>query len=298
MEGRETLSARDVAGIRRRLETSFVGRCLGAFVVMQGVDRAMAIAAQAFTALIPLLLLVSALAPTDSQDIVSDAIIRRFALGGAAASAVRALFAHAPDTGTGVLSVVLLVFSGVSLTRRIQGMYLRAWRLEASGGLRTSANALLGLAALMVEIALLYLARSLLRGLPVDGLLGLPVSLLAGLFLWTSVPWLLLDRRVVWRRLLPGGALAGLLSSIYGAASTISMPRLMESYSERFGLFGVTLALVGWLLSIALIVVAATVVAAEFDRAPEPWASRLRVRMGVESLDHSPADKGEGRQAG
>ena len=166
MEGRETLSARDVAGIRRRLETSFVGRCLGAFVVMQGVDRAMAIAAQAFTALIPLLLLVSALAPTDSQDIVSDAIIRRFDLGGAAASAVRALFAHAPDTGTGVLSVVLLVFSGVSLTRRIQGMYLRAWRLEASGGLRTSANALLGLAALMVEIALLYLARSLLRGLP------------------------------------------------------------------------------------------------------------------------------------
>ena len=49
--------------------------------MIQGVDRAMAIAAQAFTALIPLLLLVSALAPTDSQDIVSDAIIRRFALG-------------------------------------------------------------------------------------------------------------------------------------------------------------------------------------------------------------------------
>jgi membrane protein len=44
-------------------------------------------------------------------------------------------------------------------------------------------------------------------------------------------------------------------------------------------MFGVTLALVGWLLAIALIVVAATVVAAEFDRAPDPWAERLRRRL-------------------
>ena len=46
----------------------------------------------------------------------------------------------------------------------------------------------------------------------------------------------------------------------------------MESNSERYGLFGVTLSLVGWLLCIAVIMVAATVVAAEFDRAPEHWA--------------------------
>ena len=103
----------------------------------------MAIAAQSFTALIPLLLLVSALAPTDSQDLVSDALVERFDLGGDAARAVRTLFAHAPDTGTGVLSVVLLVFSGISLTRRIQGMYLKAWRLDARSGLRGSANAAL-----------------------------------------------------------------------------------------------------------------------------------------------------------
>jgi membrane protein len=54
------------------------------------------------------------------------------------------------------------------------------------------------------------------------------------------------------------------------------MPRLMTSYSERYGLFGVTVALVGWLLCIAFIIVGSTVVAAEFDRAPEPWATRLR----------------------
>ena len=281
-----TLSVRGVAGVGRRLETSFVGRCVTAFLGLQGVDRAMAIAAQSFTALIPLLLLISALAPTDSQNLVADVFVERFDLSGDAAVAVRQLFAHGPDPGTGVLSVVLLVFSGVSLTRRIQGMYLQAWRLEVRRGVRSSANAALGLAALLVEIALLYLARSLVRGLPLDGLLGGPVTALAGLVLWTSLPWLLLDRRVHWRRLLPGGVLAGMLSSVYGMVSSIYMPPLMGSYSQRFGLFGVTLALVGWLLSIAVIVVIATVVASEFDRAPEPWARRLRVQLRVETVAH------------
>jgi membrane protein len=288
------LSARGVAGVRQLLRTSFVGRCVASFIDLQGIDRAMAIAAQSFTALIPLLLLVSALAPTDSQDVVADVIVERFVLSGDAARAVRTLFSHAPDTGIGVLSVVLLVFSGVSLTRRIQGMYVKAWRLEARSGLRGSADAALALAALLVEIALLSLARSLVRGLPLDGLMGVPLTALAGLVLWTSVPWLLLDRRVHWRRLVPGGAMAGLLSSIYGVATTVYMPRLMESYSQRFGLFGVTLALVGWLLSIAVIVVVATVVAAELDRAPEPWARRLRVQLRVEADDHSTSTRAAG----
>jgi membrane protein len=289
---KRTLSARAVAGLRRSLETSFAGRCVRTFIDLQGVDRAMAIAAQSFTALIPLLLLTSALAPTDRQDLVSRAIIDRFDLRGDAALAVQTLFAQSPDTGTGMLSVVLLVFSGVSLTRRIQGMYLKAWRFEAQRGLRGSADAALALAALLVEIALLSLARSLVGGLPLGGLMGVPVSALAGLVLWTSVPWLLLDRRVHWRRLVPGGALAGVLSSIYGVVSTIYMPRLMESYSQRFGLFGVTLALVGWLLSIALIVVTATVVASEFDRAQEPWARHLRRRLRVEAVEHGPSSQG------
>ena len=57
------------------------------------------------------------------------------------------------------------------------------------------------------------------------------------------------------------------------------MPALIESYSQRYGLFGVTLSLIGWLLVTALIILTATVVAAEFDRAQEPWARRIRARL-------------------
>jgi membrane protein len=248
---------------------------------MQGIDRAMAFAAQAFTALIPLLLVVSAVSPSDRRDLVSDAIITKFALAGGAEQAVEQLFARPGESAIGVLSLVLLLFSGVSLTRRMQRMHLQVWRLEPLPGVRGSLNAAVGLTALLIEIALLSLARTFVRDLPFDWLLGAPVSLLASLVLWTSVPWLLLDRRIPWRRLLPAGALTAVGTSIYGVATTIYMPRLMETNSERYGLFGVTLSLVGWLLCIALIVVAATVVAGEFDRAQEPWAGRLRARLGL-----------------
>ena len=266
---------------RARLEESFLGRCATSFVDLQGLDRAMVIASQSFTALIPLLILVSAGVPTGSGNEVADAIIRRFGLAGDAARSVEAVFAASEPGTVGIGSLLLLVFSGVSLTRRLQRMYLQMYGLDPLPGVRGSLNAALGLGVLLVEIALLYLVRTLVRALPFDWAVGLPLSVLAGLVLWTSVPFLLLDRRIPWRRLLPAGVLVGSAVSLFGVATTFYMPRLMTSYSERYGLFGVTVAIVGWLLCIAVILVAATVVAAELDRAPDPWARRLRARLGA-----------------
>jgi membrane protein len=154
-------------------------------------------------------------------------------------------------------------------------MYQQAWELGPLPGTGRGAqavNALLGLTALVLGIAVLYVARSLVARLPLGPVVVVVCSLLVSFLLWTSVPWLLLERRLAWRRLVPAGALTATGTSIYGVASTVYMPRLLESYSSRYGLFGVTLALIGWLLCIALIVVASTAVAREFDRDRSAWA--------------------------
>jgi membrane protein len=249
---------------------------------LQGVDRALVIASQAFTALIPLLLLVAALAPADHRDVVSKAIIGRFRLSGGAADAVGTLFAHPGGSATGLFSGLLLFVSGVSLTRRMQRMYRQAWRLEPRPGVGPAVHAALGLTVLLLGISLLYLARALVGSLVASDVLLLTVSAVIAFLLWTAVPWLLLDRRIGWRRLVPTGALTAVCTSVYGIATTVYMPRLLETYSQRYGLFGVTLALVGWLLAIAFIVVASAAVAAEFDRAPDPWARRLRGWVRIE----------------
>ena len=267
----------------RRLETTFAGRCLREFVALQGIDRAVVLASQAFTALIPLLLLLSAIPPGGHGDAVGQALVDRFHLRGDAAHAVEQLFAHSGSSSIGVFSAFLLLFSGVSLTRRMQRMYQQAWRLPPVAGVGRALYAVLGLTVLVLGIGLLYAVRALTGSLPLGDVLILPAaSVLASSFVWISLPWLLLDRRVAWRRLVPAGVLTAAITAAYGVASIVYVPRLMETYSRRYGLFGVTLALVGWLLCIAVILVAATAVAAELDRAPDGWARRVRRTLRIE----------------
>ncbi|MGY1733532.1 YhjD/YihY/BrkB family envelope integrity protein [Geodermatophilus sp. SYSU D01045] len=285
---------RGLGAVTGRLATTFPGRCVAAFLEQRGIDRAMAVSAQAFTALIPLLLLVSLLAPGGDGPLVADIVIDRFRLTGAAAADVQKLFASAGDAGIGVLSVVLLVFSAVSLARRLQRMYQQAWGLPPRTGLRGSVDALLGIAALLLMIVLLSFLHGLVAPGSVPRVLGWTGHVLASCLLWTSIPWLLLGGRLPWRRLLPTGVLAAVCSALYAVATAVYMPLLMESYSRRYGLFGVTLALVGWLLCIAVIAVVTTIAGAEFDRAPEPWARRLRGRLHL-ATDPATADGGGGR---
>ncbi|MEU4288124.1 YhjD/YihY/BrkB family envelope integrity protein [Kribbella sp. NPDC026596] len=266
--------------ITRRLEATFAGRCVSAFIDLRGIDRAMVIASEALTALIPLLILVSTFAPADRRDVVSQSFIRKFHLTGSAAEAVTEVFARpAGGASVGALSVLILVFSGLSLARRMQRLYLDAWHLDPLSGVRGSFNTFLGLAALVIDIGLLALARSLVRALPFDWLFSLPISLVSGFLLWISIPWLLLDGRVQWRRLVPTGVIATICASVYSLVATVYMPEQMETYSERYGLFGVTLALVGWLLVVSLILVAATVVAAEFDRSQGVFPRWVQARL-------------------
>ena len=114
------MTVHDLRTFTRRLETTFLGRSVRQFIALQGIDRAVVLSSQAFTALIPLLLLVSALAPADKGDVVAAAIVRRFELGGESADAVNQLFAHPGGGSIGLLSVFLLLFSGISLARRLQ----------------------------------------------------------------------------------------------------------------------------------------------------------------------------------
>ena len=274
----------------------FPRRCLRCFFAIQGIDRATVIASQAFTALIPLVILASALLPTENHANIADAIVRKFALTGDSAQAVQTVFAPSGEASIGLLSILLLLLSGVSLSRRLQRMYLEAWQLPRAPGVRGSLYAAVALGALIIEIGLLSFIRSLLREIPFDWAAGLTGSLLSSIVVWTSIPWLLLNRRVAWQRLLPAGIMAGVLSTVWGYATTVYMPRLMTSYSERYGLFGVTIALVGWLLCISFIIVGTTVVAAELDRAPESWATRVRYPWTQSQLrpDRAPSRGGAG----
>lgn len=273
----------DMKLLRQRVERSFPARCLTSFSSLGGLDRAMVIASQAFTTLIPLLIVSSTLLPIDHPEAVSDGVIRRLGLSGTAADVVKEVFGSADPGSVGVLSILLLVYSGVSFTRRMQRMYLHAWQVPTVQGIQGSTHAALGLLAMLLEVVLLSQLRGVVATLPFSWALTVVLSAVASMVLWTSIPWLLLGRRTEWRRLVPGGVLTGTAVTVYGAATTFYMPRLIEVYSDRYGLFGVTIALISWLLCISVIVVAVTAIATQLDRAPQSWAVKLRARLGIEA---------------
>jgi membrane protein len=273
----------DLTDLARRFADSFLGRCVRRFIDITGIDRSMVLASQAFTAMIPLLILLAAWSPAGQQSVIGDGIIRKFHLEGDAAAAVTQLFA-VPEAATSSLSgfsALLLVISGTSFTRRFQRMYRAAYEQEKAG-MRSGIYSTLGLFVMLAEVFVLYGARALVARLPLSWLFALPIAVVTGVLLWTSIPYLLLNREVHWRRLVFGGVVAAVATAIYSAASTVYMPQTVERYTQQFGLFGVTIALIGWLLAIAFILVGAAVVGAEFDTCLAPWAVAVKTRFRLE----------------
>jgi membrane protein len=99
------------------------------FVDLQAFDRSVALAGQAFTALIPLLIVYAAIAPTAQSRDFADSLIKALDLSGSSAAALKRAFAPAGEVESQVsaLGVVLLVVSALSFTRALQRLYQLAW---------------------------------------------------------------------------------------------------------------------------------------------------------------------------
>ena len=136
----------DLTALAERVWGSFIGRCMHRFIRMEGFDRSLVLASQAFTALIPMLIVVAALAPAGWPELIGRTIITKFGLTGTSAAAVEQLFAVSgvAESTASVGSALLLIYSGVSFTRRLSKMYRAAWNQEKAG-VRGNLFAALGL---------------------------------------------------------------------------------------------------------------------------------------------------------
>jgi membrane protein len=228
-------------------------RSLRRFVEIEGVERTIVLSAQAFSALFPMLILVASVQSRDGNSGISDELVDRFELEGASAESVRRAFAT-PDevTGsTGALGLFILILSALAFTRALQRLYERAWVLP-SLGLRASGWGLLWLALFSG-----YWALTSVLG---EG--STVLSLALGSVLWLVTPYILLARRVRWRRLVPQALLSATGLVAFGSAAVVFMPEVVASSAEQFGVVGVSFALLTWLLGASFTLVAAAALGA------------------------------------
>jgi membrane protein len=229
------------------------------FVQIEGPQQATVIAAQAFTSLIPFLVVASALGPGEGD--LGDRIVERFSLDGDSARSVKALFNDTGEVESTVtwVGVVILVLSTLSFTRATQRMFQRAYGTSAKGP-REMWRGFAWLGGFAVWIAV---SSPLRDGLSDIGglLLALVASGVTGFFLWLWTPAILLGIRD-WRRLLPGAIVSGVLGALAGVASGIYIPILMEWSADKYGLIGIAFSMQSWLLVMAFVVVIGAVVGA------------------------------------
>jgi membrane protein len=237
-------------------------RSLVRFVELEGFDRSMALAGQAFATLLPLMIVFGAVAQGSSDEVAKD-LIERFDVSGSAADTLRETVAQPPDSGLSAVGGVLLVISALSFTRALQRLYVRAWRLEPLG-LRGN---LWGLLWLAVFIAFWALQPAIIALF--EGVVAFVVSLALSTLVWLFTPWLLVAKRIPWHRLLPQAFLnaVGLAAMAVGAA--IYLPRAVASASAEFGILGVAFTLLSLLFAVAFVLVVTAALGATLADPPD-----------------------------
>ncbi|NYI38126.1 hypothetical protein [Aeromicrobium tamlense] len=226
------------------------------------IDRCMLIAAQGLLALIPVLVVLSAFLPQ-----LSDAAVRVFATAAGVGAEGTAVIGGEVSldqvrTQTGVIGLLITIFSASSFARAIQRMYESVWGIGHIGGVSGFRRCLTWLIGWLVTLQFVAALRTLIRG--IDGGLGdaigfgLQCVILSAI--WWVTAWMLLFGRVSWASLALGAWLTGCLGVLYNRISARVMPIYVDANADQFGTLGVILAVTTWLIGFAGVMVASALV--------------------------------------
>jgi len=268
----------DVGALRARLTTSYrtrrdqaidlvdqipiLGRLVTEFVRIEFIDRCMLIAAQGLLALIPTFVVLVAFFPG-----LTGSGLHQFAeatgLGSSGNDQVSSNVSFEQVRAqTGLIGILITVFSATSFARAIQRMYERVWEQPHIGGVSGTRRCFLWLVGWLASVQLVAGVLRLFNG--PDGLvpgvmrLGLQAVLLSGVWLVTAR--LLLFKRVSWTRLALGAVVTGVLQVLYSRGSGLVMPAYVQSNAEQFGTLGVILAISTWMIGFGAILVSSALV--------------------------------------
>ena len=231
---------------------------------LHGSQMASAITLTAFLTLFPLMLVAIAVLGFVSAagDDVPARVVENLGISGRAARTVTDAV-HTAERSRRVASVVGilgLLWTGLGFAGALAYAYNAAWQVKGRG-IRDRAFALGWLVGLGALLAVSFAATTAIEWL---GAGVAPLLILAGMvlniaiFLWTS--WLLPNRKVGVRALLPAAIVGAALLEVLKIVGTLVVPRLVADSSALYGTIGVVFAVLAWLLILGRVVVYVAVV--------------------------------------
>jgi membrane protein len=262
------------------LRPEFVLRVVGRFQKVAGFDRAIALASSALTAVIPLLIVASAVTSEIGGKGTAERIIDRYALTGGGAAAVDDIFA-APDgtsTSIGIGSCFFLLIAVLSFSRAMQRLVEQSWELSPLS-VRNTVNGLAWVGGLGLFVGLSGAIHAVVGRRPLElaaALLAAPPT--AAFLLWTGRA--LSAKRLAYREIAPFAILGSVLLAVYSVGATVYVPHLFSSFATRYGVIGAVFAMISSLFCVMVVLVAAMAAGREIHDELD------RIRRGERPAEH------------
>lgn len=265
---------------------------LAGFGRLELFDRAMALAAQLFTSVFPVLIMLSVWVGQPTSDGLADAV----SMPSVSQDVLDQALDESGGTAFGIFGTLFVLASATSLSRALARAMATVWRLPRPKTRLT--DAWRWVAVVMALSLSVGLARALGRftdALPPRDAWTLVITVVLDIFGAAFVPWLLLANQVPVRRLLPGAMAFALAMLVARPASEAYLPRALEESADRYGTIGVAFTYLAWLYVASFIFLAAAVLGNVI--AEDGGRLGQLIRGGVPTRTGAPSYSGERGQS-
>lgn len=238
----------------------WIGRTLlrvaAACVRVEIFDRAMTIAAQFFTSILPLLIVAVTVFGAGSDEI-SELI-------GATGSSEELIDEAVRGSGSpafGAVGGLLVLVSATSLSRALSRTFAVVWQVARPQ--MSVRSAWRWLAVVMVLVMAVVVSQNLTHRtgvLPPRFLWPAALSLATDVAVAIFVPWVLLARRVPARWMVPGALVFAVVMVLIRPAADVWLPWALDVSAQRYGPIGMAFTYLAWLYVVAFVFIASAVV--------------------------------------
>ena len=236
-----------VARARGWFEASYPGAVVRRFFGLELLDRSFALAAQAFVALLPLVIVAVSAFVTDSATTISNSIGDRFGLDAAARTALFVLFEHPGTAAISWVAILISLLSAFSLSRRLARTYAVIFEVPPLPRNKSWH----GLVWIVLQVTL-FVGASMLRDLRQgSGPFLAVVAALALVLLWfaADVAGLrLLVPSAPLRMMVASAVVSSLGRVLIAAWAAVYMPASLSQQADQYGPIGVTFAIFTYIL--------------------------------------------------
>jgi membrane protein len=253
----DTHSTRDALLVRWRSLVTWLGsnwpgrivvRTLRSVNRVELFDRSMTVAAQLFTCIFPILILLATVATRRDADRIGDSVSMPEESRAILEEAVTA----AGDAAFGIVGTVVVVVSATGVSRALTRAFAKIWELPRP---KTNVRSVWRWIAVVLSLAFSLLAvrglGQLVSGVPPDAVWPAAVGMACDVAIALFVPWILLSGQVRARLLLPGALILALLSLAVRPVMAAWLPGALETSADRYGSIGVAFTYLALLYAVS-----------------------------------------------